>query len=55
MGDPGPPESFVDRHLVWIMAWMSLCFIVSIHNEVDFHALAMVCLAAVVTKSKSLN
>lgn len=34
---------------------MTLCFTAWIHNKEDFHAFAMVCLSAVVTKSKSLR
>lgn len=41
--------------LAWIMAWVILCFAVRIHKVEDFQAFAMVCLAAVVIWSSSLN
>lgn len=38
-----------------VLAWIILCFMANMHNEEDFNAFAMVCLAAVVAKSKSLS
>lgn len=45
----------VASFLPWIMAWVTLFLVSKRHNEVDFKALAIVCLAAVKIFSASFD
>lgn len=45
----------LSRKIASIFAWIIACVTLCMQRELFFHAFAMVCLAAVDTKSKSLN